>query len=172
MRSWVCYSQRPSSVRSTLMMKNMNPRAPSFCPPTSVFTQPSTHPHASSATCVLFQTASIGEGQPECSPLPRITFGFQLRQQTSRSFVTNQMSQIMSWVGFVILLKVWDGEGHIQVPDVFHGHHLIELLCGGNEGTFIRCFHCSGFRRSDEALKGFDEAKRSSSQPAPKDIHN
>lgn len=35
------YSQRPSSVRSTLMMKNMNPRAPSFCPPTSVFTQPS-----------------------------------------------------------------------------------------------------------------------------------
>lgn len=34
------YLLRPSSVRSTLMMKNMKPRAPSFCPPTSVFTQP------------------------------------------------------------------------------------------------------------------------------------
>lgn len=45
--------------------------------------------------------------------------------------MTNQVSQIMSWVRFVILLKVWDGESHIQVPDVFHRHHLIELLCGG-----------------------------------------
>lgn len=34
------YLQSPSSVKSTLMMKNMNPLAPSFCPPTSVFTQP------------------------------------------------------------------------------------------------------------------------------------
>lgn len=36
---WQCL-QRPSSVKSTLMIKNMNPLAPSFCPPTSVFTQP------------------------------------------------------------------------------------------------------------------------------------
>lgn len=41
------------------------------------------------------------------------------------------MSQIVSWVGLVVLLKVWDGEGHVQVPDVFHRHHLIELLSGG-----------------------------------------
>lgn len=34
------YLHNPSSVRSTLMIKNIKPRAPSFCPPTRVFTQP------------------------------------------------------------------------------------------------------------------------------------
>lgn len=34
----------------------------------------------------------------------------------------------MSWVGLVVLLKVRDGEGHIQVPDVLNRHHLVELL--------------------------------------------
>lgn len=58
-QSWLCYSQRPSSVRSTLMMKNMNPRAPSFCPPTSVFTQPSKQSHASSATGVCFKQEAL-----------------------------------------------------------------------------------------------------------------
>lgn len=36
------YLHNPSSVRSTLMIKNIKPRAPSFCPPTRVFTQPVT----------------------------------------------------------------------------------------------------------------------------------
>lgn len=43
------------------------------------------------------------------------------------------MSQIVSGVGLVILLKVWDGEGHVQVPDVLHRHHLVELLRGGKK---------------------------------------
>lgn len=62
-----------------------------------------------------------------------------------------QMSQIMSRVRFVILLKVWDGESHVQVPDVLHRHHLVELLCGGKANVFL----CSGFRRGDEALERF-----------------
>lgn len=36
------YLHNPSSVKSTLMIKNIKPRAPSFCPPTRVFTQPVT----------------------------------------------------------------------------------------------------------------------------------
>lgn len=47
--------------------------------------------------------------------------------------MTNQVSQVMSRVRFVVLLEVWDGEGHVQVPDVLHRHHLVELLCGGNQ---------------------------------------
>lgn len=34
----------------------------------------------------------------------------------------------MSWVWFVVLLQVWDGESHIQVPNVFDGDHIVELL--------------------------------------------
>lgn len=34
------YSHKPSSVRSTFTMKNMNPLAPSFWPPTKVLTHP------------------------------------------------------------------------------------------------------------------------------------
>lgn len=49
------YLHNPSSVKSTLMIKNIKPRAPSFCPPTRVFTQPVTfkgnqHDHM----CVFF----------------------------------------------------------------------------------------------------------------------
>lgn len=42
--------------------------------------------------------------------------------------MANEMSQIMSRVRFVVFLKVWDGESHVQVPDVFNGHHFVKLL--------------------------------------------
>lgn len=54
--------------------------------------------------------------------------------------MTNQVSQIMSWVRLVVLLKVWDGERHVQVPDVLNWHHLVELLWLRQQGktkTFL-----------------------------------
>lgn len=49
------YLHNPSSVKSTLMMKNIKPRAPSFCPPTRVFTQPATFQEKDNkAKCVAF----------------------------------------------------------------------------------------------------------------------
>lgn len=78
-QSWLCYSQRPSSVRSTLMMKNMKPRAPSFCPPTSVFTQPSKHSRASSATDVRFRQGALRWNGQTAWPPFCLTFGFELR---------------------------------------------------------------------------------------------
>ena len=42
--------------------------------------------------------------------------------------MANQMAQIVSRVGLVVLLQVRDGEGHVQVPDVLDGDYFVELL--------------------------------------------
>lgn len=47
--------------------------------------------------------------------------------------MANQMSKIMSWIRLVVFLEIWDGEGHVEVPDIFNGHHLIKLLRGSNK---------------------------------------
>lgn len=44
--------------------------------------------------------------------------------------MTNQMSKIMSWIRFVVFLEIWDGESHVEVPNIFNGHHLVKLLRG------------------------------------------
>lgn len=64
--------------------------------------------------------------------------------------MANQVSQIMSRVRFVILLQVWDGESHVQVPDVLHRHHLVELLREGNEECWS---DVSATQDSEEAMK-------------------
>lgn len=71
------------------------------------------------------------------------------------------MSQVMSWVGLVVLLKVWDGEGHIQVPDVFNRNHLVELLWGGNKESPSDVF---ATRHQSESS---DEERGSRCQPGP-----
>ena len=42
--------------------------------------------------------------------------------------MANQVSQIVPWVGLVVLLQIRDGEGHVQVPDVLDGDYFVELL--------------------------------------------
>lgn len=51
--------------------------------------------------------------------------------------MADEMSQIMSRVRFVVFLKVWDGESHVQVPDVFNGHHFVKLLWGNTKNKRI-----------------------------------
>lgn len=47
--------------------------------------------------------------------------------------MTDQMPKIMSWIGFVVFLEIWDGESHVEVPNIFNGHHLVKLLQGTNK---------------------------------------
>lgn len=136
----------PSSVKSTLIMKNMNPLAPSFWPPTSVFTHPEERQSASmnpwtqhsrelkyiwiqasilQFKCyvwflshkllkILLSVLSFGHLKQNLSFLTNsLTFSFELRQKTPWTLMSDQMAQIMTGIWFVVLLKVWDGEGHV-----------------------------------------------------------
>lgn len=57
--------------------------------------------------------------------------------------MTNQVPKIMSRIRFVVFLEIWDGESHIEVPNIFNGHHLVKLLWGekSNRGIALldRC---------------------------------
>ena len=44
--------------------------------------------------------------------------------------MTNQVSEVVAWVGLVVLLEVRDGESDVQIPDVLYGHHFVVLLWG------------------------------------------
>lgn len=53
--------------------------------------------------------------------------------------MTNQMSQIMSRVRLVVFLEIWDWESHVEVPNIFNGHHLVKLLQGKYKGHMTCC---------------------------------
>lgn len=40
----------------------------------------------------------------------------------------DQMTEIMTGIGFVVLLKVWYGKCHIKIPNILNGYYFIKLL--------------------------------------------
>lgn len=136
-------------------MKNINPLAPSFWPPTSVFTHPEkrecilesmdtmhgwdlqygslyfTFKSKSQIILNFLHVLSFGHSMKKLPFLTNsLTFSFELRQKTPWTLMSNQMAQIMTWIWFVVLLQVWDREGHIQVSNVLDRHDFIKLLWG------------------------------------------
>lgn len=57
------------------------------------------------------------------------------------------MTKIMARIRFVVLLKVWYGKCHIQIPNILNGYYFIKLLERKKKRTNHKIFATYNFYR-------------------------